>query len=77
MDKKRIGEIKELLNSVPKGPWHFNEGSDFDHWELWSSHEKDGCHMVQDDSGVPPDPDFINYVLKSRGIIEELLKEID
>jgi len=43
---------------------------------LWSSDKIKGYAMVQDDSGVEPDKDFIEYVLKSREIIEKLLKII-
>lgn len=71
-----LNGIDQILNLVPKSPWHFSPGDDFDHWELWSSDKGTGCHMVQDDEGVPPDPGFIQYVLKSREIIEALLNEV-
>lgn len=76
MDRQRIKEIETLLESVPKSPWNYSEGSEFDHWEIWSSHFLDGYSLVQDDSGVPPDACFINFVLQSRDIIEELLNEV-
>ena len=76
MKIEEIQEIEKILNLVPPGPWHFSNGDIFDHWELWSSHELKGYHMVQDDSGVPPDQAFIEYVLKSREIIETLLNEV-
>lgn len=76
MDLKEIEEIERILNLVPPAPWHFSSGDVFDHWELWSSDSLHGIHMVQDDSGVPPDEGFIEYVLQSRKIIEKLLKEV-
>lgn len=76
MNLEEIKEIERVLDLVPPNPWHFSCGDDFDHWELWSSHESKGCHMVQDDAGVIPDEGFIEYILKSREIIEKLLKEV-
>jgi hypothetical protein len=75
MKKQRIQQIRDLLASVPRTPWIYEEGTDLDHWELYSN--KDYIHMVQDDSGVPPDKDFINFVLQAKEIIQELLNEID
>lgn len=77
MNEMRILEIKDLLKTIPRGPWNFSEGSDFDHWEIWSSHPIDNVSLVQDDSGAPPDKDFINFILQARAIIEELLGEIE
>lgn len=76
MDEEEINEIKRVLSLVPPLPWHINSGDDFDHWELWSSDPKEGCWMVQDDSGVEPDKGFLEYLVKSREIIERLLKAI-
>lgn len=76
MDEKKIQEIEKILTWVPPSPWCFSPGNDFDHWELWSDDMLHGYHMVHDDSGVPPDAGFIQYVLKSRSIIEDLLKEV-
>lgn len=75
MNEDRLVFIKNLLKSVPRGPWHYYCGDDFDHWQIWSP--TDGITMVQDDSGVLPDTDFINFVLQARGIIEELLLEVE
>lgn len=74
MTPEDFEEINRILNLVPCTPWSYSEGDDFDHWELWSC--KECVHMVFDDSGVPPDKGFIEYVLKSREIIEMLLNEI-
>ncbi len=76
MNTDKIKEIERILNLVPPAPWCFSAGSEFDHWELWSDDMFYGYHMVQDDSGVPPDAGFIEYVLESRNIIEDLLKEV-
>lgn len=76
MTDQNLQGIYSILSQVPPLPWHFSEGDDFDHWELYSSHPTKGYWMVQDDSGVPPDPGFITYVLCSRKIIEDLLKEV-
>jgi hypothetical protein len=76
MDQDKIKEIERILSLVPPSTWHYREGDDFDHWELWSDDYLYGYHMVQDDSGVPPDAGFIEYVLASRSIIEDLLKEV-
>lgn len=76
MDKNEIQEIERILNLVPPLPWYINPGDDFDHWELYSSHPTKGCWMVHDDSGVEPDKGFLEYVVKSREIIERLLKEV-
>ncbi len=76
MIEEDIKQIEELLEKVPPSPWHFSNGSVFDHWELWSDDPLHGYHMVQDDSGVPPDDGFIEYILRSREIIEMLLKEV-
>jgi len=75
MTPEEFNEIVRVLNLVPPLPWHFSDGDDLDHWELWSSDKHRGFHMVQDDSDVPPDPGFIEYVLNSRRIIESLLRE--
>lgn len=74
MDKE---EVHRILSLVPPLPWHISNGDDFDHWQLWSSHEKEGCHIVQDDSGVEPDPGFLEYLVKSREAIEYLLSELE
>lgn len=71
-----IEEIRRILDLVPPLPWHVSPGDDFNHWELWSSHEKKGYHMVQDDSGVKPDDRFLEYLVKSREAIEYLLGEL-
>lgn len=73
---EEIKQIECLLESVPPSPWHFSPGDDFDHWELWSSHPTKGYCMIQDDGGVPPDSSFIDYILRSRQIIERLLEEV-
>jgi|SRR5580700_5762944 hypothetical protein len=73
--QEEIKEIERILNLVPPSPWEFSSGNCFDHWELWSDDEFHGYHMVHDDSGVPPDEGFIEYVIKSREIIERLLNE--
>ena len=76
MTDDEIKYIQDLLDLVPKSPWYFSPGDDFDHWEIWSSDKETGCSMVQDDSDVPPDDAFIEFVLRSREIIERLLKEV-
>lgn len=76
MTDEEIKEFERVLHLVPPGPWHFHGGDDLDHWMLYSSHEKEGYHMVQEDSGVPPCPRFIEYVLKSRNVNERLLEEV-
>ena len=68
MKENRIKEIKDRVASVPKGNWQYLEGDDFDHWQIYS-HDYD-IAMVQDDSGVPPDENFINFILHAR---EDLL----
>lgn len=68
-------EIRRILSLVPPLPWHVSKGDDFDHWELWSSHPEKGFHMVQGDSGVEPSEGFLEYLVKSREIIEYLLDE--
>jgi len=68
-----VKEVRRILRLVPPLPWHVSSGNDFDHWELWSSHEKKGRHMIQDDSEVEPDPGFLEYIVKSREAIEYLL----
>lgn len=66
---EKIAEMEKLLKDLPDAPWNFIHGND--HWELYGS-----CYtyMVQDDSGVPPDPQFIEYVLKSREMMPVLLR---
>lgn len=71
-----IQEIQRILNLVPPLPWHVSNGDDFDHWELWSSHPIKGCYMIQDDSEVESDKGFLEYLVKSREIIEYLLCEL-
>jgi hypothetical protein len=76
MNDEEIKEIEDLLKRVPPSPWNYCNGDDFDHWEIWSSDPLEGYNMVQGDDGVPPDENFIEFVLKSRGIIEKLLSEV-
>jgi hypothetical protein len=76
MNFEEINEIERILNLVPPLPWHVSCGDDFDHWELWSSDPKKGCHMIQDDSGVEPSKEFLEYLVKSREIIEKLLQQL-
>jgi hypothetical protein len=76
MEDYEIKSIEALLDRIPKAPWSFCSGDDFDHWELYSTCPKTGCSMVQDDADVPPDPAFIEYVIRSRDIIERLLEEV-
>lgn len=76
VDKERIKEIEIIINSVPPTPWYYCEGDEFDHWEIWSGDKVYGRHLVQDDEGVPPDEDFIKFILQSKDIIKELLEHI-
>ena len=76
MRKYSIKEIKDLLKRVPKSPWHYCGEDDLDHWKIWSSDKKTGYVLVDEDSGVPPDPDFIEFVLNARAIIEDLITQL-
>lgn len=76
MIPEEIREIERVLNLVPPCPWVYHEEDDLDHWMLWSDDPLHGYVMVDEDAGVPPDPGFIEYILKSREIIEKLLKEL-
>lgn len=76
MNNDEIEEIQRVLDLVPLSPWGFHEGDDFDHWMIWSDDPLTCRFLVDGDDGVPPDKRFIEYVLKSRAIIEKLLLEV-
>ncbi|NJL54194.1 hypothetical protein HC928_02760 [bacterium] len=71
---ERINEIKGRIEKLPPTPWHYSDGDDFDHWQVWGD---DCVHLVQDDSGVLPDQDFIDFILHAKDDINYLLSLID
>ena len=73
IEEERLKQIEARLNNLPPVPWHFCHGDDFDHWMLWG---EDGTAMVQDDSGVPPDDYFIEFVLNAPEDIKYLIKKL-
>lgn len=56
-----LEEIEARLKAVPRGPWTYCQGSETDHWELWNDEES----IVQDDSGVDPSTEVLEYISNS------------
>ncbi len=68
--KERIIEIENRIKKLPAPPWNYYAGDDFDHWELWGN---DSTSLIHDDSGVPPNKDFIDFILHAVEDINFLL----
>jgi hypothetical protein len=74
----KVKEIEYILESLenkysklPKGPWKFSKGDNFDHWELWSPSE--GEWLVQDDSDVTLSEDFIKFLCDAKNDMDILI----
>lgn len=74
--EKALQEIEERLKPMPPGPWKYMDGDALDHWQLWSDHPREGYHLVQDDSGVEPSPDFVKFLIHARTDMELLVKAL-
>ena len=54
-----LEKLERLANANEPGPWYYRHGTSCDHWELWN---EEHTFMVQDDSGVEPTTDFLEYI---------------
>jgi hypothetical protein len=75
----KIEEIKKRLNNFLDGRWSYCEGTDNDHWELTVENKEmtDMVWLVQDDSGVPPDRDFIEFILCAAADLRYLISLVE
>lgn len=72
-----IAKLKELEEKITPAPWKYSHGTTMDHWELWSNVEGDPVWEVQDDSGVEPSTEFLEFITQTRNALPTLLKVIE
>jgi len=74
-EKAWLAQVQARVDAVPPPPWTYAHGDDLDHWELWNS--ETGEHLVQDDSGVEPSTEFLEFISHARSDIPRLLALVE
>lgn len=71
MDPLNLSDLKKLSDEATPGPWHGCVGDELDHWELYNP--ETGEHVVQDDSGVDPRAEDIEFICAARTYLPKLI----
>lgn len=67
----KLENIQKLCDEATPEPWQWGPGNPIDHWELWNPIEH--VWIVQDDAGVEPRFEDLEFIAISRTLIPQLL----
>jgi hypothetical protein len=68
----KLDEMQKLCDGLPKPPWHYAHGDLLDHWTIDNDEES----IIQDDSGVEPTTEFLQFVCASREFVPWAIERI-
>lgn len=69
-----LKDLKAITEKVSPPPWKYRHGTTMDHWELWSDKDDDMVWEIQDDSGVEPSTEFLEFIATSRSAVPKLIE---